>query len=335
MVRFSICIPTFNRGPFLAELLESILDQGHPEVEVVISDNASTDDTSSVVDAYRGRFRQFVWHRWPVNMGADANFAKVISLASGEHCWFMGSDDALLPGSIDAIFADFEKFGRPAGASVNWMLYDRQLSRPLKAEPAITQIGASSRLFTDGRQAFYSLAEYLGYIPSLIFAKAEWENAARPVAGDNFYNYLHVYVAAKILENNRPWLFVSHPCLKWRADNDSFLVDGFYRRFEIDVRGYTKIIEMTFARDRWFQKKVMDKICRVIICAAIPQFAFREELKSDVSRTLDLCFRHLRGYSAFWTWILPWLLLAQTRIVRVLRPIWRALKPWFKASPDG
>ena len=45
MPSLSICIPTYNRSRCLAELLDSILSQGLPQIEVVVSDDASSDDT--------------------------------------------------------------------------------------------------------------------------------------------------------------------------------------------------------------------------------------------------------------------------------------------------
>ena len=57
MKKLSICIPTFNRGDFLKRLLVDILENERShEVEIVISDNASTDNTDEVVEFFKDKF---------------------------------------------------------------------------------------------------------------------------------------------------------------------------------------------------------------------------------------------------------------------------------------
>ena len=81
----SICIPTLNRCDFLKKTIESIVVQ--PEfingyVEIVISDNASTDNTKNVVESLREKYPAIIYHRNEINIG-NANFPLVLSLGNG------------------------------------------------------------------------------------------------------------------------------------------------------------------------------------------------------------------------------------------------------------
>jgi abequosyltransferase len=81
----SICIPTFNRATYLQNSLNSILMQ--PEihtglVEVVISDNASTDDTEYICKSYTQKSKYIRYYRNDKNL-ADRNFLKVLGYAKG------------------------------------------------------------------------------------------------------------------------------------------------------------------------------------------------------------------------------------------------------------
>ena len=71
-------------------------------MEIVISDNASTDGTEALVTDYKRRHPSIsiVYYRWPQNMGADLNYWKVVELATGEYCWLFGSDDTVPPGAV-------------------------------------------------------------------------------------------------------------------------------------------------------------------------------------------------------------------------------------------
>src|SRR5579883_199249 len=101
----SICIPTFNRAALLRETLLR-LEQTHPCFdEIVVSDNASTDDTPSVVAALRPRFRTLTYFRHPSNRGPLRNFQAALSLGASDLLFALSDDDALLPDGITAAVA--------------------------------------------------------------------------------------------------------------------------------------------------------------------------------------------------------------------------------------
>ena len=79
----TIAIPTYNRSACLAQLLEALAPQlmGESRVELIVSDNASPDDTSAVVAAFRDKGFALNYSRNETNIGADANFIKCFELA--------------------------------------------------------------------------------------------------------------------------------------------------------------------------------------------------------------------------------------------------------------
>src|SRR3990170_7727880 len=88
----SICIPTYNSARYLRQCLDSIASQTYKNVEVIISDNASTDDTVSIINEYMNKYG-FKLNINPVNIGACANFNKLISLARGKYIAIYHADD--------------------------------------------------------------------------------------------------------------------------------------------------------------------------------------------------------------------------------------------------
>jgi glycosyl transferase family 2 len=102
----SICLPTHNRAGLLRLALRSLLPQvaaRREEVELVVSDNASTDDTPEVLAEARalGPFRHY---RNPVNLGVTRNILVLTQeLAKGEYGWILGDDDMLVRGGLDRL----------------------------------------------------------------------------------------------------------------------------------------------------------------------------------------------------------------------------------------
>ena len=105
-VKLSICIPTYNRANFIEETIQSILSQATSEIEIVVSDNCSEDNTENIIRRIQKESNQITYFRWNENQGADLNYLKVVELAKGQYCWLLGSDDLLLPGSIDKILKE-------------------------------------------------------------------------------------------------------------------------------------------------------------------------------------------------------------------------------------
>ncbi|MFY9608542.1 MAG: glycosyltransferase family A protein [Blastocatellia bacterium] len=109
---FSVIIPTFNRARFLPDALDSIFVQGVPDVQVILVDDGSTDDTPAVVAAY-GRGVQYVRQK---NGGVAAARNTGLNLATGRLISFLDSDDVWLPGKMKAELSIFD--GDPLAEAV-------------------------------------------------------------------------------------------------------------------------------------------------------------------------------------------------------------------------
>jgi len=128
----SICIPQYNRSRYLLAVLESIRIQDYPDVEVVISDDCSTDDSLEVIPKYIAEVQdtthvRFNYIRQPKNLGYDGNLRAALGAGQGEYLFVLGNDDALpnkdtLSKLVDVLaelnypdvaFTNFQPFGKP------------------------------------------------------------------------------------------------------------------------------------------------------------------------------------------------------------------------------
>jgi len=101
----SICIPTYNRRDKLDLCLSFLLEeinQFEEDVEIIISDNCSTDLTEEMV---KGKYPQFYknYYRSQINYGPYQNFYTAVLKAVGKFVWLIGDDDIILPGIINQI----------------------------------------------------------------------------------------------------------------------------------------------------------------------------------------------------------------------------------------
>lgn len=111
----SIAIPTRNRAPFLRHALTTLLTQQFDDYEIVIADNASTDDTATVASETGDHRVRHV----PVHdaLPVVENWERAVSLARGEWVALLGDDDGLLPSTLPRLVEAIE--AHPARA-VAW-----------------------------------------------------------------------------------------------------------------------------------------------------------------------------------------------------------------------
>lgn len=98
----TVGIPTFNRAPSLAVALHSALAQSYPHLEVVVSDNGSTDATETTCRALTQAEPRLRYLRQNVNRGATTNFQTVLEEARGEFFMWLGDDDWIESNYVDA-----------------------------------------------------------------------------------------------------------------------------------------------------------------------------------------------------------------------------------------
>lgn len=98
MPKVSVCIPTYNTAKYLPEAIESVLDQDFTDYELVICDNASTDETPEICQRYADSRIRYVRYEKLVNQGGNWN--RCLDLATGEYVALLHSDDSYLPGFL-------------------------------------------------------------------------------------------------------------------------------------------------------------------------------------------------------------------------------------------
>jgi len=320
-MRLSICIPTYNRGPFIGELLDSILAQLSYgcELEVIVSDNASTDQTEEVINSYRDRIANLVYYRAAENMGADRNFLKVVELASGDFCWLMGSDDKLEPGSVAEIEKHCRAHPEIAGLSLNRNAYTYEMDKRISERPVAGGVFAGDELIEGAETIFSKLGEYFGYLSGQVVRRDLWnESVGRDNITDYFNAYVHIFIIGKMVQRRPAWFYVSKPCVGWRSGNDSFLSEGAFKRMMIDVLGYEKIARGLFGSKSSAYHDINRTVASVHVRYAIMGAKLNASPSSFFQKAAPVLVRQYWRYPAFWTHTAP-VFLVPSRVLRAVR----------------
>jgi glycosyltransferase involved in cell wall biosynthesis len=128
----TIAIPHYRHRAHLEVVLASVMEQTADDIEVIVADDASGDDSADVIPALlRKGGRPFRYFLHPSNLGYDANVRFCLAAATGRYVLLLGNDDALNGSHVAAqIIAGLERLGQPQVALTNWRAWpDGKTSR--------------------------------------------------------------------------------------------------------------------------------------------------------------------------------------------------------------
>lgn len=147
---FSIIIPTFNRRDYLREALASVFKQQYTDYEVIVVDDGSTEDLSSVIDEYRERVR-FIRQE---NAGPGVARNRGAQDARGEYLAFLDNDDVWLPWTLSAYVDAIEANRRPALLAGRLLYFtDESEMKSIVSQAPVWQ--AYTDFYASGRHGLY------------------------------------------------------------------------------------------------------------------------------------------------------------------------------------
>ena len=237
----SICIPVYNFGAFLGPTLESIVRQAPPEVEVVVLDGGSTDDTAQVV----GRYPQVRYHRQPQRGGIDRDLARAVELANGAYVWLFSGDDLMRDGAMARLLVELR-----AGCDV--FLLESMLCNFAMQPLALHQLlripaSRTFRLHDAAERIEYferslNTAAFFSFCSSIVVKKSRWDEAS---VDDAFFQtcFAHAARIFSMLPTGLTVRYLREPFLDKRGENDSFLTHGLTPRYGLAVDGYHQIAD--------------------------------------------------------------------------------------------
>lgn len=249
--RLSISIPIYNFAKFIPETLDSIFaNEGVEDVEVIVVDGASTDNTPEVMAPYLAAHPNLQYVRLPQKGGIDRDMAHCVEPATGDYVWLFSGDDWMLPGAILKV-----KERIRSGLDLYLCQHQETLvDKSLSAWPVMADAREATWTLSDPEQrrnyfagavnteAFYS------FMGSLIVKRATWNSMP---LDERFVGtcFAHSARLMALMPKGLTVQFIPETWLRRRPDNDSFMSGGMVKRFAIGIEGFRKISDALFGHD--------------------------------------------------------------------------------------
>lgn len=217
----SICIATYNRADYLRETLDSIIPQLNDDVEILVIDGASPDNTQVVIQNYIKHCNHIRYIRLPSKGGVDQDYNKAIELAQGEMCWLFTDDDLLKPGAISTVIAAIAE-GYDL-VVVNAEMKNRELSVILGRRRIVMQ---DNKVYPPNKMEslFVDALHYLSFIGAVVIRRSIWLSREREV----YFGTEFVHVGVIFQEPlPGPALIIAEPYITIRLGNGQWTPRSF------------------------------------------------------------------------------------------------------------
>lgn len=210
----SICIPTYNRGRYLPETIESLLPQLGSDVELLVYDTGSTDGTQDLMKRYVQRFPEIRFFSLDTKRGFDETLLLLFEQSRGEYILYFGSDDILKERAIDVVRRRIlGSSERPALVFLNHEIIDNEGNLLIPFH-----LGRKKdRDFRNGRSCIPWLNLHLGYISACIFRREQ----TLPIADARAFigsMWMGMYLNLASLSKGGPALYVGQSMVRARRN---------------------------------------------------------------------------------------------------------------------
>jgi glycosyltransferase involved in cell wall biosynthesis len=184
--KISVVTVTLNQGAYLEETMRSVLLQGYPNLEYIVLDGGSTDNTPAILNRYRSELTDCVSE--PDKGQANA-LNKGFGRATGDILAWLNSDDCYLPGTLLRVAMAFDIYGTEMVAG-GCQLREEHCPTPFKTHHSALPVGKVVPLPLERLLDIdncWQKGEFF-YQPEVFWTREIWERAGGKVREDLFYS---------------------------------------------------------------------------------------------------------------------------------------------------
>jgi glycosyltransferase involved in cell wall biosynthesis len=218
--KLTICIPTYNRIQYLCASLDILINQVNEresEVNIFISDNASTDNTETIIkERYANQSDCLFYYKMLQNNGAEHNFEFCVSQSNSEYIYLLGDDDLVSPFFVETVLKLIDKNKDVCFFHFNYLVVNHRTSKTT----VVSDIEGDLLLhyFDNGVSFLSSYFDKPSFMSSDMFRKSCWNNSEDTRAFDGYGWYY------KILSGimDKPCLATSIPLVVARTAGSSY-----------------------------------------------------------------------------------------------------------------
>ena len=221
--KVSVVIPTYNQEKFIAETIESVLNQTYKKLEIVICDDCSSDNTAEIIKKYSQKDNRIKALFSEKNQGISRNFNKAFDNCTGEFTAFLGGDDLMFPQKV-ATQVSFLQQNPEYVLSMHYIdIFDSDTNKTLYTHGTVKKEGKLPENPLDWVFAVnWFRKKYTSVIPSSCLARSEYYLSARYDERLRFKHELLFTLDAYMKNPVGKWYIEEEVLGKYRVHQNNF-----------------------------------------------------------------------------------------------------------------
>lgn len=223
----SICIPTYNGASYLKETLECAIHQTYKNIEIVITDDNSSDETVAICTSYAQKDNRIKFFQNKTNLGLKGNWCEVIDRTSEKSEWikFLFQDDLMELTTVEKMITSALTNNVDFVLCDRTYIFEKSVSKKIRKSyariPKTEEIFHKSKVYSPAETAKlihkFSLHNCLGEPPCIFFKKSTYSHSDYPSEFIQLIDY--VFILEKILVND--FYFFNEKLVKFRVHDSS------------------------------------------------------------------------------------------------------------------
>jgi glycosyltransferase involved in cell wall biosynthesis len=214
----SVCIFTYNRSTYLKEALDCFAKQiskVDQPVEIVVSDNHSTDDTEEVARLYQSQYPYIIYSRNEENIGVDRNLVKAVTLAQGKYAWLFADDDLISPGALKKVLDVIAANPDVYFILLNYSIWSIDMRQQIQASIGQTQ---EDKKVTSGQEFSRLFGKHIGFVSAHVVRREEFLQTYPEAYRYTWYCH---HWATYVMAIDQPCYYIGFPYLVRREGDRS------------------------------------------------------------------------------------------------------------------
>lgn len=246
----TVAIPTYNRAKYLERCLKYLFDQKEDfdgNLEILISDNCSSDNTASIVKGFQNSGLPIWYIKNENNIGPDLNILQCYEKANGKYILAMGDDDALLIGSIKKIYKIINDNDNIGAIFLNPANIDKISSNYVDKN-------VTYKVFKNVGSYLYHVSYFITFISANIINREALNNRGTNKWLDSNLTQVPVILNAIKIKGAKN-IFVDTKFLAAQADNS-----GGYNFFKVFGHNFNNILKDVFKENDSYRRIIINDV---------------------------------------------------------------------------
>ena len=210
----SIVIPTRNRAVFLKETLNKLIENLKYNIEIIIVDGNSSDNTFAIVNQVTSIYHNIKYFNLTDNNGFDFDLNYGINQAQSKFCWMFSDDDIVYGNDLNLIVEKINYLQDHDLILVNASIYNIDFSEIIQSK----FVDLNNRSGNDAQEIFNYFISYLSFFGGCIISRNYWINS-NP---EKYFGSLFVHVGVIFSDSLVKWHWISEPFIRIRYGNASW-----------------------------------------------------------------------------------------------------------------